>query len=115
MIIKAVDRTPMQETAPEKGAGLLTLDKLLSQPNQPTHIRTFARATLEPGAAVGYHVHTGESESYYILSGTGRYNDNGISMPVQAGDVTFTPNGQGHGLENTGEEPLEFIALIVLD
>lgn len=115
MIIKAVDRTPVQEMAPENGAGLLTLDKLFSPPKQPTHIRTFARATLEPGAAVGYHVHTGESESYYILSGTGRYNDNGISTPVQAGDVTFTPNGHGHGLENTGKEPLEFIALIVLD
>ena len=32
-----------------------------------------------------------------------------------AGDVTFTPDGKGHGLTNSGDEDLVFMALIILD
>ena len=34
---------------------------------------------------------------------------------VRAGDVTFTPDGKGHGLTNSGDEDLVFMALIILD
>ena len=115
MLTTKKGRTPIVETAAENGAGQLTLDKLLAPPHQAGKLRTFAHAVLEPGASVGYHVHTGESESYYILSGSGTYNDNGKLIPITAGDVTFTPNGEGHGIGNTGKEPLNFIALIILD
>ena len=32
---------------------------------------------------------------------------------VEAGDVTFTPAGCGHGIKCVGGEPLELIALIL--
>ena len=35
--------------------------------------------------------------------------------PVTVGDKTFTPNGQGHGIENTGDTDLVFMALIIFD
>ena len=50
-----------------------------------------------------------------ILRGEGDYNDNGTVRPVKAGDVTFTPDGKGHGLKNTGDTDLVFMALIILD
>ena len=78
-------------------------------------VRTFASVSLLPGEEVEFHVHTGEMESYYIISGVGEYNDNGTIVPAEAGMVTFTPSGEGHGIKNTGSERLEFIALIVLD
>jgi oxalate decarboxylase/phosphoglucose isomerase-like protein (cupin superfamily) len=34
---------------------------------------------------------------------------------VKAGDITFTPDGCGHGLDNTGDTDLVFMALIILD
>ena len=71
--------------------------------------------TLEPGCSLGYHEHHNESETYYILSGKGIYSDNGTLRMVKAGDVTFTPDGQGHGMTNTGDEDLVFMALIILD
>ncbi len=73
----------------------------------------FAKITLEPGCSIGYHVHHGDAEAYYILSGNGTYDDNGTVRPVKAGDVTFTPDGMGHSLENTGTNDLDFIALII--
>ena len=64
---------------------------------------------------LGSHEHHGESETYYIVSGSGIYSDNGALRMVKAGDVTFTPDGQGHALTNSGDEDLVFMALIILD
>ena len=75
--------------------------------------RVFAHTTLLPGCGIGFHVHTGESETYYIYSGSGEFNDNGTIVPVSAGDVPFTPSGTGHGMQNPGSEPMEIIALIL--
>ena len=62
------------------------------------------------------NMHYGESETYYILTGEGEYNDNGTSWRhVKAGDITFTPDGRGHGLANTGNTDLVFMALIIKD
>ena len=52
---------------------------------------------------------------YYILRGEGNYDDNGRIRPVKAGMWTFTPDGMGHGLTNTGDTDLVFMALIILD
>lgn len=114
-VTKASEMKKIQEICAEKGKGVLTLTKMSDYYDKPEKLRNFMLAELEPGASVGYHVHTAESESYYILSGEGMYNDDGENIPVKAGDVTFTPDGHGHGIENTGAEPLKFIALIIRD
>ena len=110
--MKQVERKP----APFNGVGEITVRSLLNGPEEMSHKgRVFAHTTVHPGSAIGYHVHTGDSETYYILSGTGRYNDNGEITTVTAGDVTYTPPGQGHGIEAIGDEPVEMIALILYE
>ena len=96
------------------GEGYVTIDGLLNS-SEEMHGkgRLFAHITLLPGHSIGYHVHTGESETYYIYSGKGEFNDNGTITTVSAGDVTFTPPGHGHSIKNIGDEPLEIIALIL--
>lgn len=68
---------------------------------------------LAPGCSIGYHEHQGESETFYILAGEARYNDNGTEVTLSPGDCAHTASGQGHSIANAGETPLEFIALIV--
>jgi len=48
-------------------------------------------------------------------TGQGIYNDNGEKLSVGPGDVTCTPDGTGHGLVNTGDADLEFVATILFD
>ena len=60
----------------------------------------YAQVTIEKGCSLGYHEHHGETETYYIL---------------KAGDITITPDGKGHGLTNTGDTDLVFMALIIFD
>lgn len=75
--------------------------------------RVFNHVTLEPGVSLGWHIHHGDGETYYVLRGKGEYNDNGTVVEIGPGDVTFTDDGEGHAVKNTGDEPLEYIALIL--
>ncbi len=75
--------------------------------------RVFAHTTVAPHSGIGYHVHNGDTEIYYVLSGKAEYNDNGTITTIEEGDVTFTPSGTGHGINNNSDKPLEIIALII--
>ena len=115
MLIEKIKREHVEEIGCKGGNGKLSLDMLYSGAKLPSNVKVFAKATLVPGDSIGYHTHTGESETYFILSGCGTYNDNGKTFPVKAGDVTVTYSGEGHSIENTGNSDLEFIALIIFD
>lgn len=97
-----------------KGEGEVKVRNLINNPDEMNGKgRAFAHSTLQPGHSIGFHIHKDESETYYIYSGTAEFNDNGTLTTANAGDVLFTPPGEGHGLKNIGTEPLEFIALIL--
>lgn len=97
------------------GQGHVLIKRLLNEKQLNGKCGLYSEVTLEPGCSLGYHEHHNESETYYIISGEGEYDDNGIKRMVKAGDKTFTPDNCGHGLKNTGTEDLVFMALIILD
>ena len=90
-----------------EGSGILKKNALLYDKELGEHCRMYTEVVMPEGSDLAFHVHEGESETYYILTGTGIYNDNGTKYPVKAGD------GEGHGLLNNGKEDLKFIALIL--
>ena len=75
--------------------------------------RMFNHVVLRPGCGIGRHIHHGDSETYYFLRGRGEYDDNGRLIEVGPGDVTCVCDGAGHSLRCLGDEPLEFIALVL--
>lgn len=97
------------------GTGSVTITHILDKEQMKDKCRMYAKVTIQAGSSLGYHVHQGESETYYILSGEGEYNDNGTTRIVKPGDMTFTPSGKGHGLKPIGGTPIVFMALIILD
>ncbi|MDD3277667.1 MAG: cupin domain-containing protein [Lachnospiraceae bacterium] len=97
------------------GDGELTITHILGDAQMHGNCHLYAQVTIEPGSSLGYHEHHGESETYYILSGEGEYDDNGTKRTVKAGDVTFTPDGCGHALRPLGNQPIVFMALIIAD
>ena len=102
------------EENPCGGKGTMKIEKLLDSVQMDGKCGLYARVTLPPGAELGYHEHHGNSEAYFILSGTGVYDDNGAKRTVKAGNVTWTPDGSGHGLSNAdGTEDIVFMALII--
>ena len=75
--------------------------------------RLFNHMIIQPGNSIGEHKHEGDNEIFYFIKGTGLYNNNGTMVEVGPGDTTCCKDGEFHSLENTGDEPLEFIALIL--
>jgi mannose-6-phosphate isomerase-like protein (cupin superfamily) len=77
-----------------------------------SRLKMVARIELDPGAAVGEHEHTGDEEVYIALSGEGAFTDDGTRYDVGPGDIMITFDGHRHSLENTGKDPLVFVAVI---
>ena len=75
--------------------------------------RLFNHMILAPGRSIGEHTHVGDNEIFYFLRGSGSYNDNGTQVRVFPGDTAICNDGECHGIVNDGDEPLEFIALIL--
>jgi mannose-6-phosphate isomerase-like protein (cupin superfamily) len=114
MIRKNAEKTVAVREHPFGGDGQITVRSILNNEEELYHKgRVFAHTSVQPGCSIGYHTHTNESETYYILSGQAEFNDNGALSTVSAGDVCYTPSGEGHGIKNNGTEPLELIALIL--
>lgn len=97
------------------GEGEVIIDHILGEKELNGKCGLYAKVTIPVGSSLGYHEHHQESETYFILKGEGEYDDNGSKRAVKAGDVTFTPDNHGHGLVNTGDVDLEFMALIIFD
>jgi oxalate decarboxylase len=79
-----------------------------------------AHIEVEPGAIRELHWHPNADEWQYYLSGQGRmtvFASGGKSrtFDYQAGDVGYVPFAMGHYIENTGDEPLVFLALFRSD
>lgn len=96
----------------------------------------FHEVTIPPGVVEGTHRHIGSEELYYVVEGQGfaylGFDDDpklanvapvekdiyGFGsrqvrkVPVQPGSVIFTKSGGIHGIENTGNSPLRFVAFL---
>lgn len=114
MIRKGCDRIVDVAENRFGGEGYITVRNLVNGAEEMNNKgRCFAHTTILPGHSIGFHVHNGDTEIYYIYSGIAEYNDNGVIVNIGSGDVTFTPSGTGHGIKNIGDVPLEIIALII--
>ncbi len=73
---------------------------------------SLAHARIEPGARTIRHHLEGASEVYYLISGQGTMHIDGEQRPVAAGDAIFIPPGAVQFLVNTGDVPIEFLAIV---
>ena len=111
-------RTKNEQTVEFKcirgGRGEAEMHKILNSPEELYGKgRMFNHMILAPGYSIGEHRHEGDNEIFYFIAGTGEYNDNGTIVQVGPGDTVACNDGEKHSLANTGDVPLEFIALIL--
>ena len=104
-------RDVFEKEAMMGGEGSVHMEQILSAEEMMGKARLFNRVTLRPGCSIG--THRGDNECYFILSGTGTYQEDGAEKTVGPGSITYTRDGHSHSLKNTGKEDLVFIALIL--
>ena len=71
------------------GKGHVIIKHILGEKELNGKCGLYAEVTIEPGCSLGYHEHHGESETYYILSGQGNYDDNGRIPSGEGGRYHF--------------------------
>lgn len=77
MITRKRELPETVKTQMRGGDGEVRMKELLQPGQFCGHGRLFNHMVLAPGCSIGYHEHQGESETFYILAGEARYNDNG--------------------------------------
>ncbi len=112
MVYRATDYPADVREKMRGGEGIVTIHHM-EKALLPAPARLFARLTIAPGASIGEHAHEGEAEMFYFVSGSGEVLDDGVRIPVSAGDAMTTPSGHTHSVINTGSGDLVLIASIV--
>ena len=70
--------------------------------------------TISPGQAQETHKHPETSHAWFIVSGKGEIEmEVGKRVPVEPGWFSVHPSNSVHGLYNTGDQNLTYIALSV--
>ena|SRR5690625_495834 len=94
------------------GEGEVTISRLLDK-GIAEGLDLFAVVTVPKGASIGYHTHQSDSEGYYILSGDAEFTDaDGSVKTVGAGELCLITKGQSHGIRNSGDTELKFLAVV---
>jgi mannose-6-phosphate isomerase-like protein (cupin superfamily) len=113
-MIKRKSSFPIQHNEKMRGGeGVAVVESLLTPDELYKKGRLFAKITLQPGSSIGYHVHEGEMEAFYIISGEAEFLDEGKTVIISPGDATLTRSGEGHSIKSIGDKALELIALIL--
>lgn len=95
------------------GRGNTIIQHLIEGDELKGKAKLISKLTLEPGASIGVHDHNEDFEVYYILQGEGRVMDDGFMQPIGSGDVVYTSDGESHCLENTGNDDLVLLAIVI--
>ncbi len=95
------------------GSGQVEILHIIKKEEFKGKARLFARLSIGPGCSIGLHEHIGEEEVFYILKGRGIVEDSGKRYEAEPGDAILTGGGASHSIACIGEEPLEFLAVII--
>jgi mannose-6-phosphate isomerase-like protein (cupin superfamily) len=113
MIRKAVDLRIKLEPNLKGGRDTTRIINILESETMYGTGRLFGVSVIPPGGSIGKHTHEGDFETYYILKGRARVNDNGVIEELESGDMTQCKDGDFHSIENIGDTDLEYIAVIL--
>jgi mannose-6-phosphate isomerase-like protein (cupin superfamily) len=72
-----------------------------------THVR------IKPGETVPAHTHEDEDQVYWVVTGEGYVELDGVRTPVAGGSGVLIPLGTEHAITNTGSEPLDYVFFVV--
>jgi len=88
------------------------LKEVLHPKNNPVNVPfSLAYAYLEPGQSSLMHK-LAESETYYIISGSGIVHNNEEKHQTEKGDCVYVAVGAPQFIENTGSSRLEFLCIV---
>lgn len=113
MIKKATEMRTEIRVQMRGGKGETKIVHLFEAAELKGQSRMVAQITLDPGSSIGRHEHHQEEEIYYFIKGRGRVREGDQVTEVGPGDAVLTGGGGDHAVENIGDLPLVFLAVIL--
>jgi mannose-6-phosphate isomerase-like protein (cupin superfamily) len=93
------------------GQGALLCRSMLQPGDTEQKILFFHHDYIPAGVSIGQHLHTGNEEIYYLLSGHCTLIYDGQEMPMEPGDFSIVRDGHTHGLVNSGSIEAQLIVV----
>ena len=106
MVVVREEDTKVREAPPHGAIGMSTAWRITDR--VAGRAMEFRRRTLDRGAAIGVHP-IAHDEVYYVLSGEGEVESDGVRRRVRAGDAAYLFNGAKVGIRQIGTEPLALV------
>lgn len=101
------ERTVVRQEPPPHGAiGMSTAYRISDA--VPGRNMEFRKRVLHVGAAIGIHP-IAHDEVYYVLSGAGEVESDGVKAQLRPGMAAYLYTGAQVGIRQLGSEPLELI------
>lgn len=93
------------------GVGALLCRSMLQKGESDQSILFFHHDYIPAGVSIGQHLHEGNEEIYYLISGSCTLVYDGEEMPMEPGDFSIVRDGHTHGLINTGLTEAQLIVV----
>ena len=106
MIVIDERDTVRREAPPHGRIGMSTAHRITDA--VPGRTMEFRRRALDKGAAIGIHA-IDHDEVYYVLSGEGEVESDGVRRRLGPGMTAYLFDGAKVGIRQTGTEPLSLI------
>jgi len=113
MIKLKSERTSQTISNLRGGKGDLGREDLFVEADVCGKTKVLAVLTIPNGCSIGEHTHGPDAELYYILEGTLRVTDNGVTKDLTVGDSVFTCGGNAHCVENVSGKDGKLLAVIM--
>ncbi|MEY8233880.1 cupin domain-containing protein [Oscillospiraceae bacterium 50-16] len=99
MIRRHKDMSVVEAVRLKNGNGEASIINILETGEMYGAGRLFCITKMKPGVSSGAHTHTGDFETYYILKGQARVNDNGTYYELGPGICSSARTGIFTGLK----------------
>lgn len=107
----AIQRLSVQNVTVLKNRGKRS-EQLVWPRNAPEASVTITRVTMDPGSVSKQHAHSRSEQIWIVECGAGvLLMDNKNQAELRTGDIIRTPPDDTHGIVNTGNEPLVYLAI----
>jgi mannose-6-phosphate isomerase-like protein (cupin superfamily) len=106
MVVVDEKDVKVREPVPHGAIGMSTAWRITGA--VPGRNFEFRRRTLDKGAAIGLHV-IAHDEVYYVLSGEGEVESDGVKRRLAPGMTAYLFDGANVGIRQQGTEPLALI------
>lgn len=91
------------------GKGEILFREIFKKVDFESNLEHLHETIVYPHSTIGYHLHKGNEEIYYIIDGQGIMTVDGGEVKVTTGDAIITYSGSKHGLANNTNKNLRII------